>query len=114
MCRAQGPSQALVVAAAGVRERLPSLVYVGWVVAKLIAARATMPRNQHTCFSYMLCAHACRLAVMAQDRQSVRYSTLHSSRQGAARLGAVAAASCAAGIAIDTKQVLHVRDLTQG
>lgn len=56
----------------------------------------------------------CRLAVAAQDRQSVRYSTLHQTRQGAARLGAVANPSCAAGIAIDTKRVVHVRDLTQG
>jgi hypothetical protein len=56
----------------------------------------------------------CRLAVGAQDRQSVGYSTLRSSKQGAARLGAVAASSCAAGIAIDTKQFVHVRDLVNG
>lgn len=56
----------------------------------------------------------CRLAVGAQDRQSVGYSTLRSAKQGAARLGAVAASSCAAGIAIDTKQVVHVRDLVNG
>lgn len=56
----------------------------------------------------------CRLAVAAEDRQSVRYSTLRNQWQGAARLGAVAASSCAAGLAIDTKQLVNVRDLADG
>jgi hypothetical protein len=56
----------------------------------------------------------CRLAVRATDRQSVQYSILYSMQQGAARLGAVAASNAAAGIAIDTKQDVHIRDVLNG
>lgn len=140
MCRAQGPSQALAVAAAEVTRQLPSLAYVGCVrvccalftgfekypqrvrLQQAAAGRsrwspqpAAPPRlltGPETLCCLACCC--CRLAVAAEDRQSVRYSTLLSQRQGAARLGAVAASSCAAGLAIDGKQTVHVRDLTNG
>lgn len=133
MCRAQGPSQALVVAAAEVTRRLPSLAYMGcvsvlcsrWQAAQRglhitpgcsTAPSPQPPRPGHRtsghCTSCVCCR--CRLAVAAEDRQSVRYSALLSQRQGAARLGAVAASSCAGGLAIDAKQVVHVRDLSNG
>ncbi len=51
---------------------------------------------------------------MAREKQTVRYNVLHSGRPEAARLGAVATASAAAGIAIDMKEVVHVRDVEAG
>lgn len=44
----------------------------------------------------------------------MRYTTLLSAQQGAARLGTVPGPSCAAGLAMDTKQPVHVRDLANG
>lgn len=51
---------------------------------------------------------------MAKDKQSVQYHSLHSAVAGAARLGALATASAAAGLAIEMKQTVHVRDVAAG
>jgi hypothetical protein len=81
----------------------------------LISTRTTPPAHTRP-QTRELCplVPVCRLAVGTQDKHSVRYTTLLSARQGAARLGAVPGPSCAAGLAIDTKQPVHVRDLANG
>ncbi|KAF6253182.1 hypothetical protein COO60DRAFT_463827 [Scenedesmus sp. NREL 46B-D3] len=54
------------------------------------------------------------LAVLARDKQSLRYAVLLLRQRAAEQLGALSPSSAAAGIAILTKQVVNVRDISTG
>lgn len=57
---------------------------------------------------------SCRLAVLSQDKQGLRYAALLTRQRANEQLGAVSPSSAAAGVAILTKQPVHVRDINTG
>lgn len=56
----------------------------------------------------------CRLAILARDKQSLRYATLLDRQPAEQQLVSLAPAGAAAGIAIHTKQAVNVRDINTG
>ncbi|WIA19328.1 hypothetical protein OEZ85_003960 [Tetradesmus obliquus] len=85
---------------------------------------AAMCRAQGPAMALLAAAKACSgnlqavafvgLAVLSQDKQGLRYAALLTRQRANEQLGAVSPSSAAAGVAILTKQPVHVRDINTG